>query len=174
MRPEIIKSFLQENVINREVVLDRAYELLKKRMTSDQIERAVNKIVKKAKTEKDALERVERLKEKKKLKENVSFIRRTKKYLGEEAVEDVWERSVDEKTLNRIAQIIDRFVELEGDGDVEDWEVPSGEIKRLAIKNLDKIRKEVVKRKIVTDEFVKSVKGGNGWKGLIEAACELV
>ena len=175
MNPEIMKKLLQENVINREVVLDKAYQLFSKKKSSKEIEKMVTKIIKKAKTEKDALNRLDKIKERVKQKnESVSFDRRVKKFLGEEAIEDVWERNIDEKKLNKIAQIIDRIIDPQGDDEVEDWEVPSGEIKRLAVKKTEDIKKEVLKKNIIDDEFVKSVKKGNGWKGLVATASGLL
>lgn len=175
MNPEIMKKLLQENVINREVVLDKAYQLFSKKKSSKEIEKMVTKIIKKAKTEKDALNRLDKIKERVKQKnESVSFDRRVKKFLGEEAIEDVWERNIDEKKLNKIAQIIDRIIDPQGDDEVEDWEVPSGEIKRLAVKKTEDVKKEVLKKNIIDDEFVKSVKKGNGWKGLVATASGLL
>ncbi len=93
MESYILKKFLQENVINRQVVLDLAYDILSKDMSANKIEKTVNKIVKKSKTEKEALKKVEAL-AKKKEEKDMKFNEAVKKYLSEDVFEE--EHSLDE------------------------------------------------------------------------------
>lgn len=172
MKSESIKSFLEEGIINRETVLDKAYKVLSKKMSNKEIEKSVNRIVKNSKTEKEALKKVEELKQPKK-EENVSFDDRVKKYLREEAVEDTWESKLPQEKKTKISKIIDTIIEPEGDGEIEDWEVPSEEVERLALKNEKKIKKKILEQDILTDEFVKNVDGGKGWQGLIRTVAKL-
>lgn len=83
MNAEAIKNFLNEDrIIDKQKVLDRAYEVLPDTMDTDKINRRVEKIINKSKTEKEALERVEKLAEKHKkteVEESTSFLNHKEK-----------------------------------------------------------------------------------------------
>jgi len=84
MKTQELKDFLSENVIDSQKVLDKAYILLSDTMTSTQIQKKVMKIIKKSKTEKEAIKKVEDLKKNndEEVEESISFNTKVKSYLG--------------------------------------------------------------------------------------------
>lgn len=104
MKPQIIKQFLNEAVIDSKKILDKAYELLSGELSSDEIEKKVKKILKKSKTEKEAIAKVEKLagKEKDYRRKDMKFKEAVRYYLGTsninemalkhlEGTEDLWD-----------------------------------------------------------------------------------
>lgn len=86
MKARIFKQVLNESVIDSKKILDKAYELLSKDFSSDKIKEKVNKILKKAKSEKDALKKIEGLSKKEKEikseEKEMNFKESVKYYLG--------------------------------------------------------------------------------------------
>lgn len=81
MSAEILKKFLNEDtIIDSQEVLDYAFIKLSKKLSSDEINKKVKKILKKAKNEKDAFKKIDNLKEKLSNK-NEDFEIRIRSYL---------------------------------------------------------------------------------------------
>lgn len=81
---ETYKRFLYEDVvIDSQRVLDYAFDKLSSHYSSSEINKKVKKILNKAENEKDALKRIDKIKEKKDEKEtSESFKLNVKSYLG--------------------------------------------------------------------------------------------
>lgn len=83
MRTQRIKEFLlEDSIIDGQKILDYAFEKLHKKKSSIEIQKKVNKILKKAKNEKDALKKIDELKERLSTKEE-AFYDRIKSYLAD-------------------------------------------------------------------------------------------
>lgn len=81
MSVEVLKKFLNEDtVIDSQEVLDYAFIKLSKKLSSEEINKKVKKILKKAKSKKDAFKKIDTLKEKLSNK-NEDFEIRTRSYL---------------------------------------------------------------------------------------------